>query len=90
MVAPWLGGASARVVTTRPGYFSLLAPWLGGAGVHIEIAPPAPSPFTGVSRPPRRLPVPPDLQALRLAQLIDDDELLLLMAAQIAASGLLH
>jgi hypothetical protein len=34
--------------------------------------------------------VPADLAALQRQRLIEEDELLLLMAAQIAASGLLH
>lgn len=95
MLAPWAGGAGAVVPsTTTGGPRSLLAFWIGGAGAQIEVAPPTPDlGLVGWQHSPRRplrLPVPPDLQAQRLALLIDDDELLLLMAAQIAATGLLH
>ncbi|MBP6514029.1 MAG: hypothetical protein KA224_02545 [Steroidobacteraceae bacterium] len=93
MLAPWAGGAGAIVpTTTTGGPRSLLAFWIGGAGAQIEVAPPppAPPPTPIGSRPSFRYPVPADLQALNRARLIDDDELLLLMAAQIAAAGLLH
>lgn len=38
----------------------------------------------------RRIPVPPQVVDELRQQLIDEDELMILMAAQIAGSGLLH
>lgn len=92
LLAPWIGGAGA-VVPADGGPRSLLAFWIGGAGAQVDAEPPpppAPPPPLVGSRPRFRYPVPADLQALNRARLIDDDELLLLMAAQIAAAGLLH
>jgi hypothetical protein len=80
LLAPWVGGASLPVST--PGYRSLLAFWAGGAVVGQQATPP-------VLRGGGRYYVPQRLRRDYREQLIDEDELLLLMAAEIVA-GVLH
>lgn len=92
LVAPWLGGAAAPPAASPfGGRRSLLAPWLGGAAALPGSIQPEPPPrVIGGGRPLRRIPIPPQLTDQYRRRLIDEDELLVLMAAQIAASGLLH
>jgi hypothetical protein len=90
MLAFWSGGAASITgpAPTAGGYRSMLAFWVGGAGVATEVEPSPPSP--GVIGPPYRFHVPGDLSERYRRKLIEEDELLLLMAAQIVAAGLLH
>jgi hypothetical protein len=91
MLAPWLGGAGVAGVTpeTSGGYRSLLAFWVGGAGA--VRAPSIGGGGGGVGLGVlRRIPVPPQVVDDLRQQLIDEDELMLLMAAHIAGSGLLN
>lgn len=89
LLAPWVGGAGAAPEPpTGAGYGSLLAFWVGGAGAQIEVGPtPAPSPAPIGS--PRRVQLPPALVNELALRRIDEDDVLLLLAWQIAA-GLVH
>lgn len=94
MLAPWLGGAGAAAApATTSGVHSLLAPWLGGAGAAVG-APPPPPPPPPMPHPGGgvgvRVRVPPAMLSDLQRQLIDEDELLVILAAQIAGAGLLH
>lgn len=93
LLAPWVGGAGA---TTAPpaaqgGYASLLGFWVGGAGATADvITPPAPPAGPGVGRRPQRVRLPAELlDDLRLRR-IDEDDVLLLIAAHLIATGSLH
>lgn len=92
MLAPWIGGAGAESTPATPsGVHGLLAYWIGGAG-SVQTAPPPTGEFGGGawtgSR--RRVRVPESVLHDFRAQLIDEDEMLLALAAHIAAAGLLH
>lgn len=63
----------------------------GSFAGRLPTVPPTPiTPVPTGGRPWYRFPVPVDLLDRHRARLIEEDEVLLLMAAQIAAGGLLH
>lgn len=84
MLAPWIGGANAPADATQAGYRGLLAFWMGGASAGARPPPAQPGIGGGSLRLPRRL-----IDELR-HQRIDEDDLLLLMAACLDGNVLLH
>jgi hypothetical protein len=83
MLAPWMGGASSTPADTSGGYRSLLAFWMGGASAPAYVPPePRPPGGTYYDLPAR---VRDDIRD----GLLDEDELLLLLA-WMCASGAIH
>jgi hypothetical protein len=88
LLAPWVGGVGVPPAAPQTGGFrSLLAWWTGGAGSTGK--PPAPAPAPQPVGFGRRIPLPQALIGELALRRIDEDDVLLLLAAQIA-SGQIH
>ena len=85
LLAPWLGGAAAPAATgAQAGYRGLLGFWAGGYCAGPDVAPPPTQPGGGY-RPFR---IPPDLRTALRRGILDEDDLLLLLAACIDGNSL--
>ena len=82
-------GHSVGTLTQPRSHAAFTGRRYGSFAGRTSTSPETPIPVAPSGRP-YRFPVPADLAALQRQRLIEEDELLLLMAAQIAASGLLH
>jgi hypothetical protein len=88
LLAPWIGGAGAPSTPAGGGgYVSLLAFWLGGAAAGVAPEPPIQPSGPGAPGHPYRRRLPIDL--MRRRQLIEEDELLFLLAARLIAEGVI-